>query len=464
MPYPLAARYTQFLDAVFGGLAEPTSPSWPGAFSELDLQSLWFSGEFGHSFLTTCGQQVTIRDFGIWNHSAGPDFIQTCVQIGDKTWRGAIELDPDARDWERHGHGSNADYNHVVLHLFTQTPLARFYTRNSEHREIVQVHLQPEMLAANAVPRRQAEAHLGRCFTPLASMQDAKIHSLIEAAAEHRLERKSARLQTLIAIHGRDQAIYQTLAAILGYRPNQRAFTILAQRLPLKLLLKKPRNERESLLFGVAGHLEPIKDEDTSPDTRLYLKTLWSEWWKRRHAFLTWLEPATLPPWQNTSSRPGNHPQRRLGALVSILGSWRPITAPLRNREWDLKKFCDALASLDHPYWSHHYTLLSKPIVRPMALLGKTRIREILANLVYPLLIPDQPELGDEYLQLSAALDNHKVRRAALRLFGNDPRSAAFQKRLHQQQGLLQLYEDFCLEDHSACSECPFPERLREWS
>lgn len=464
MPNPLAARYAQFLDSVFGGIAEPVPASWPGTFSELDLQSLWFAGELGRSFTSTCGQPVTIRDFGIWNHAAGPDFIHTSIQTGEKTLNGDIELDPDARDWERHGHGANPEYNRVVLHLFTRAPEARFYTRNSLHHEILQVHLQPEMLATNAAPRRQAEAHLGRCFSPLASLENAKVANLLEAAAQYRLQKKSARLQSLISIHGRDQAIYQTLAATLGYRPNQRAFTILAQRLPLKLLLKKSPREREALLFGVAGHLEPIKDEDTTPETRVYLRTLWSEWWKHRHSFLSWLEPNTLPPWQNAASRPGNHPQRRLGALPSILDHWKRLTTPLRQPGWDRKKFCHEFETLEHRYWSHHYTLLSDPTARPMALLGKTRLREILANLVYPLLIPAQPSLWDEYIQLSATLDNHKVRRAALRLFGKDPRSAHFQKRLHQQQGLLQLYEDYCLEDHSSCEDCPFPERLLHWS
>ena len=56
------------------------------------------------------------------------------------------------------------------------------------------------------------------------------------------------------------------------------------------------------------------------------------------------------------------------------------------------------------------------------------------------------------------------MRRAVLRLFGEDPRSRDFTKKLHHHQGLLQIYEDFCLEDDSACADCPFPERLKEWS
>jgi hypothetical protein len=86
-----------------------------------------------------------------------------------------------------------------------------------------------------------------------------------------------------------------------------------------------------------------------------------------------------------------------------------------------------------------------------------------LANVVYPLLVPDRGALWHEYLELPSMLDNEKVKRATLRLFGLSPLAKDFQRKLHHQQGLLQLYEDFCLEDDSGCEDCPFPERLAQW-
>ena len=32
-----------------------------------------------------------------------------------------------------------------------------------------------------------------------------------------------------------------------------------------------------------------------------------------------------------------------------------------------------------------------------------------------------------------------------------------------EQQALLQIYRDFCLEDASECADCPFPEQLAQW-
>jgi len=96
-------------------------------------------------------------------------------------------------------------------------------------------------------------------------------------------------------------------------------------------------------------------------------------------------------------------------------------------------------------------------------MIGESRVQEMLANICYPLLVPENADLWAEFKQLPALLDNQKVRRAALRLFGETPLNAKFQKRLFHQQGLLQIYEDYCLEDDSACAECPFPERLKGW-
>lgn len=430
----------------------------------MDLQSLWFAGEFGDRFTSTRGQNVFIRDFGIWNHSAGPDFTEACIQVDDQVLHGDIELDPDVRDWEHHGHGGNVHYNRVILHLFQHSTENTFFTRTSEHREVVQVQLHPSMLTAQTKPRPMPEARLGRCAAPLAQMEDDNIHSLLIAASQHRLELKTARLQALNRIHGYDQALYQAFAAALGYRPNQRPFTILAQRLPLKFLLKKSALEREALLFGTAGFLEPIKDSDTTSETRSYLRSLWSEWWKHRHTYETWLLSHNQLQWEVGGTRPGNHPQRRLGALVVLINHWKSVSKLLHSTNWDRQKFVRLFNALSHTYWDQHYTLTSKPAAKPIALFGSSRLLEILANIIYPWLIPQSPHLWEEYQQLHAVLDNHKIRRASLRLFGaSNSRSKQFQKHLYQQQALLQLYEDFCLQDDSSCENCSFPEQLLLW-
>ncbi|WP_208300264.1 DUF2851 family protein [Prosthecobacter fusiformis] len=466
MNLPLAARYTRFRESVYMGLEEITLPGYSQPMSELDLQSLWFGGSFGSQFTSVDGKAVRIVDFGIWNSSAGPDFTGCTVEVGGQKLRGDIELDPDARDWERHAHGANQDYTKVVLHLFMDAPLERFFTRNCEHREIVQVQLNPASLPDQAKPNLGlAAARLGRCHAPLREMETERVQSLLESAAQHRLEKKSLRLHRCVAAHGREQAVYQALAQALGYRNNQQPFNILAQRLPVKRLQKLPPAERESLLFGVSGFLESVRYEDTLPETRAYLRELWESWWKQRDASQRWLLPQQALRWKLAAIRPGNHPQRRLGALAAMLKQWPQVSAPLLDAgRWSQEGWRETLLSLKHDFWSTHYTLLAEGAAKPLALIGETRVQEMLANVAYPLLMPERTRLWAEYLELPALLDNQKVRRAVQRLFGDSPQGTEFQKKLHHHQGLLQIYEDFCLQDDSACADCPFPERLKDWS
>lgn len=464
-PLPLADRYQTFRESVFSGLEESATLGFEMPMAELDLQSLWFAGAFGNEFTSTDGKAVKVVDFGVWNSGAGPDFMGCTILVGGTRLVGDIELDTDARDWERHGHGANADYAGVVLHLFLQAPEQQFFTRTMAHREVVQVQLTQAMLTAEARPNRGlAAARLGRCAVPLLEMEEGRVQSIIECAAQYRLGRKSLRLHRSVEAHGREQAIFQALAQTLGYRNNQSPFLLLSQRLPLEPLLAKPQAVREALLFGLSTFLPAGQFDELAPDVRGYVRDIWAEWWRLRDGCERWLTPQQSPQWKLSGTRPGNHPQRRLGALAAMLEVWTKVAAPLLDAgRWSQIGWREVLLSLQHDFWSRHYTLFAQPAKKPVALIGETRVQEMLANVAYPLLLPERTRLWAEYLELPAMLDNQKLRRAALRLFGESGRAAEFQKKLHQQQGLLQLYEDFCLEDESACADCPFPERIKEW-
>jgi hypothetical protein len=468
IPLPLAERYERFRDSVFATVEEsPTLMGLEAPMSELDLQSLWFSGAFGTTFQTSEGRDVVVEDFGVWNAGAGPDFTGCAVRVGGVLLKGDVELDPDARDWERHQHGANPDYQNVVLHVFMEAPAEqRFFTRTHQHTEVAQTQISRAMLAADAAPKsRLAAARLGRCALPLRDMQVKHVSDLIESAAQHRLRLKSNRLHKLVAAHGREQAIFQTLAQTLGYRKNQQPFVVLAQRLTVKRLLKEDSLNRQAMLFGVSGFLEAFSPDQVQSSTRTYLKQLWSRWWKLRESCLRWLEPQHTLRWKLSAVRPGNHPQRRLGALAVMLDKWPQVSTPLDDAtRWSLPAWREVMLNLQHEFWTAHYTLAASPSDKPIALIGETRVQEMLANVVYPLLVPERTRLWAEYLELPALLDNQKVRRAMLRLFGDASLAKDFNRKLFHHQGILQIYEDFCLEDHSSCAECPFPERLKEWA
>lgn len=433
------------------------SAEFARALPEYELQALWFSGAFGRDFPTTDGRRVRIVQFGVWNHEAGPDFAEAAVSFdGGPPQRGHIELDTDARDWERHGHATNPEYDGVVLHAFFERGEAESFTRTSKHRSVPQIRL--SLAAIDELPTPQPEAKPGRCVGPLRNLSEAKVRDVLRDAALFRMRRKGAALLRVEEIHGADEMLFQALAATLGYKSNKLPFTLLAQRLPLKLL-RAAKDDAPALLFGVAGFLDQRDLTPFDSPTRAYLRGLWEKWWPRRAEFERLTVPRSL--WKMSGQRPMNHPQRRLAALAQLIAQWPRIRALRIACVSDaILDFC---AELEDEYWSHHFTVTSKPSTKKMALIGETRVTEMLANVFFPLALATNPERWTEFSELPAALTNARVEVAALRLFGDNPLGQALLKKAAFQQGLLQVYEDFCQRDASDCERCLFPEQLAQW-
>lgn len=468
--FPQAAdRYRTFLQSIFDRVNEdPPLLEVPARIPELELQSLWFSGVFGREFRTNCNQSVRIVQFGHWNHGSGPDFTETAVEINGELRAGDIEIDPEARDWERHGHGTNSAFNKVVLHVFPKSGGSddpRFFTKTHDHQNVVQVELDLACLDRTYPSRSiQPEAKLGRCSTPLSQMDDARLETLLQGAAQFRLQAKMNRFASTAEIHSRDEALYQGIAEALGYRPNKLPMRVISQRLPLSKLLNADPVEREAILFGNAGFIEKEPFETADHDTQAYLRVLWEHWWKIRAANSTDHDLG----WKLSGIRPVNHPQRRIAAMIQLLARWKrfdgfvpePGTDPVAS--WP-KRVRELLANLEHPYWSYHYTLRSKAVAKPMALVGKDRISDILGNVVFPVAMISHPNEWTAFQELPASVENEKIRRAKIRLFGEGTNRPKSFKKFYQQQALLQIFKDFCLADLSECEDCPFPEQLAQW-
>ena len=121
-------------------------------------------------------------------------------------------------------------------------------------------------------------------------------------------------------------------------------------------------------------------------------------------------------------------------------------------------------SALDHLFWRFHYTLTADASPKEIALIGESRVADILANVLFPFWLSEDGEVWRAYAQLPARLSNRRLETAATRLFGNDPRRTQFVRTVAYQQGLLQIYEDFCMQDNSDCAQCPFPEQMRKWT
>jgi Protein of unknown function (DUF2851). len=290
-------------------------------------------------------------------------------------------------------------------------------------------------------------------------LPEERVKSVLDAAAQFRLRRKAARIRNKIDSHGRDEALFQEVAAALGYKENRLPFTLIAQRLPLKLL-RENAEDNEAMLFGVAGFLEGPDLGVFKRSTRDYVRKLWDRWWPHRGEMQRMILPAKV--WRLSGTRPLNHPQRRLAALSILVRDWPAFRYALGERT--VLAANDFLRGLHHPFWEFHYTLTAAASPKAMALIGESRVADILANVLFPFWVSEDADILRKYAKLPARLSNRRLETAATRLFGNDPRRAQFLKTVAHQQGLLQIYEDFCMQDNSDCTQCPFPEQMAKWA
>ena len=444
--------------------------------NELELQARWFAGEFGKNFVSATGEKIDIVQFGTWNREAGPDFCDAAVRVnGSEPLRGCIEIDLIDRNWDLHGHAINPAFEETVLHVFVDKSDREFFTRTKSNRNVPQIRIDPAILP-EAFSANIPLARPGRCQAPLGNLPEDRVRSVLDAAAQFRLQKKAVRIRAKIDNHGRDEALFQEIAAALGYKENKLPLTLIAQRLSLKAL-RKDLKDAEAILFGIAGLLETPDLAIYKKSAKNYVRELWDRWWPHRDRLQRLILPAKI--WKLSSTRPVNHPQRRLAALAILVQEWPAFRRSLENRTATaIEKFFDAL---DHPFWKFHYTMTAKASLEPMALVGESRVADILANVIFPFWRAEDVRHGEsvqrridpstplgtsvwpEYAKLRARLTNRRLETAATRLFGGGPRRREFTKTIAHQQALLQIYEDFCLHDNTDCANCPFPEQMAKW-
>lgn len=455
----LADRYAQWKEEGF--VAEAGSLRVPREVPEIELQTLWLAGEFGRDFLTTTRAPVRIERFGRWNAGPGPHFVEAEVTFGTQRVRGGVAVHRDRAAWEAEA-AANPDYEGTILHAFARDeahergePIPATCTRMG--REVPQVYLDTTRFEypPDEPPAREATV----CLEIFQTLPRERTLELIEAAAQFRLCRKAARLARLAESFGPGEALYQAIAEALGYRNNKLPFILLAQRFPLKML-QAERAEIEPILFAGSGFLGLTDFQPLPGDTRSYLRGVWNRWWPRRDEFERLTVPVSL--WNFRGVRPVNHPQRRVAALAGIVRHWPVLEALVRSGNIaGVKHF---FSQLSDAYWDRHYTLKSPRSASHMALVGESRVTDLLLNVFFPGALSAVPGFWETYRQMPAPASNRRVDLAARRMFGATPLARELPRRAVTQQGLLQLFDDFCLACDGDCTRCPLPSRLEKWS
>lgn len=482
-------------------------PRDPKIYEE-QLYEIWEKQKFSRTLQTVGGDDIEILETGDRNvDTAGPDYLNAKVRIGDMVYLGDVELDSDYNDWKTHGHNINKKHNKLVLHLslvnsqnhpyvYTKdgrkiptvclsrfiddnfAPLPKGNRKSAQKKKLQlkcislsdQIDLESRMKYVSEQGIIRFKKKIERIFNRLKELAYLNQLSIKEPIIRYDLKYEFDKKKFSVDDFGEkklwQQLLYEFIFEALGYTQNKGAMVRLAQSLNLDALEKFKSGDRiryfESLFFNVSG-LAP--DPRGLPETEVsdYSRRLYSDWEKLRNSFDG--EILSETDWHFFRLRPRNFPTIRIAAGVRIIESIiigdligglirkiKLITAADKNLK-DLRKPFIIEAE---GYWKEHYIFDHKAKEKSKYFVGSARADEIVINVVLPFF--------SLYFDL---FDNEELSRKCLMIYSNYEgggdnkitKTVAEGLNLEKHrgktvisQGMIELYKNYCSKDK--CTEC----------
>ena len=491
--YPLPA-----LDAF--GVAEPDIVSAADTPEKL-VCCLWFEPRWRPEPLeTTDGRRVVVRSPGQWNRQAGPDFLQAVLEFGDgERCRGDVEVHRLASGWTAHQHHQDPRYNRVILHVVLRHDHTSHTVERADGQRIPQVALEPllprpltayrDEIPLEDYPNKHAP-RIGQCYATLRALHRDEAQRFLERAGEARLRKRVRRWSQRAASAGAAQAMYEAVFRSLGASGYSQRFLDMARRLPWRqaqsmLAVYDPATRpiaADALLFGVAGLLQSAAHASDRMDdeTRVYLFALQRAWTRLPHE-MQHLGDSSID-WRQPHVRPANTPERRLAGMAQLLAQYgdadlcgaalsrcRAVSGATQasRARAVYRALIDMLQRPAPAYWGGRSRFGSRPGRMPQRLIGGQRALTIVVDAMLPVLLGEARAQGDAELQqllldsyrLAPRLpDNAALRDMSRRLLGGDPSLLGLVTHARHQQGMLQVFEDYCSHDEGDCQGCGFPQ------
>ncbi|HUT37320.1 MAG TPA: DUF2851 family protein [Planctomycetota bacterium] len=491
----------------------------PPTVRERIVRCIWFDQSLATDRLRADdGQKLRVLSPGWWNLESGPDFRNAALRIGaGPVVKGDVEVHLQASLWHGHGHDADPAYNGVVLHVALWNDAGSSSVRTAAGAVVPQLTLEPYLrtplaeLAESVDPAEYpeaGEASSGRCHALLAEGKVTLewLEQFLAHAGDQRIADKARRLAgraACAAVGDDDQLLYETIAEGLGYKRNKAPALELARRLPLAALRDRvarrpegasPAHAVAALLFGMSDLLPPpgaAAPDDAAREHIGQLRTLWAD----LGAGLA-DDALDQAQWSFDGTRPVNFPTRRVAALARVAaraieqGLQRAIrqalgpagshlhlahsghvrnedvTPRLAPRELKVRRaqLLDLFLSLRDPFWDSRTTFTGKAMAHAAHLVGTDRAHTIIIDGLLPALLyqarRDNERPFEELLhQLFATypkLPSTSITRfMSLRMFGRPEAEMKLLRSARRQQGLYQLYADFCDSETATCTHCP---------
>jgi hypothetical protein len=474
------------------------------------LYDIWKSQNFIHPLTTIDGEEVAVLNCGMLNNeTAGPDFKNAKIRIGNLTFIGDVEIDNSYSDWKAHGHNLDSKYNKVILHVALNNPNGYTHVFTREGRKIPSLKLSSfidnnvleKIKSSNDYPSNSDNNFIKCQSLAGLNLLEAK-EKFVSELGFQRFQKKCLKIYNRLKeleyirelnlnepfitydlskqFHERNfehkdfydkniwkQLFYEFIFEALGYSQNKSQMLNLAKHANINFLMKLDKDgiildKYEAVLFHIAGLLkDEIKYHDE--ETLKYIEKLKINW----NAYRTLYDSKLMEDaeWNFFKQRPQNFPTIRIAGGARILYQliFNDLVAQIEKKITEIhnpKVLINSLRTMfvvkADGYWKNHFVFGEKSKTEINYFIGAARADEILVNVILPFFsvyftVFGKKELSKKILKIYSVFEqreeNQIINGMIKALNMNDEA-----KRTVITQGLIELFRNWCSKNK--CLEC----------
>lgn len=340
---------------------------------------------------TECGQQLKIKQFGVRNDFAGPDFLDALICLDGLDWFGKIEMHVKASDWYLHKHHHDKNYDNVVLHVVFENDRKVYRTDGTEIPSLeLKKHIDTTLIERYQSTFNQLLSI--PCANGISSVNRIKKLQVLDASLYERVVDKANDVLSSLRIKKGDwyQVLFELLSKNFGVRSNQEGMMLLAEKVDYQNLAKKANDQTmvEALLFGQAGLLQQVHDND-------YTRKLKDAYGHFQNLFQL-PRAVDVSYWNFAGVRPVNYPTLKIAQLAAVVIKIERLYGYLSNAQFDNIK--ELFKSIDvHPFWQTHYHF-QKETKNHQTHLGDNFFENIVINTIVPFIAARGKYYDDEQM------------------------------------------------------------------
>ncbi|MBD3723293.1 MAG: DUF2851 family protein [Flavobacteriaceae bacterium] len=409
------------------------------------LHYLWLHKKIdARQLVTTKGESLQILNFGQYLETAGPDFFNAQIVIGNQKWAGNVEMHVKSSDWYLHHHEKDNAYNNVILHVVWEHDQEVFYSNDVEI-PVLELKKSIDVNLLTKIDTLFASKSWINCEKQINMVSNLKLGIWKERLFFERLEEKSKFILEIFENQNRDweATCFIVLAKNFGLNINGNSFLELFSKIPFSVIRKESGSclNLEALFFGSGNFLNNNFEDN-------YAKEL-KEIWNYQKAKYKLLEDNTVS-FQFYKLRPDNFPTIRIAQLSALIAKFPDIFIRIIEAN-DLEIYYKIFDVVVSKYWLNHFNFDKSTKNSNKRKLSREFIQLLIINTILPLKYVYVKQLGLDFDEDSLALikEMKKERNSITSRFEEIGIS---NENAFDSQALLHLKQNYC--NKNDCLKC----------